>query len=113
MFLFPGTFDVIDVQYSFNNDTAQFCVTCIFANESQAMGCIAVLYTMMNIYSMKITRNTSSSNSSDCVTVVESGLYSISVYDWEGNNDDILRNEPAVKTDMYLQFTVNEAVTER
>ncbi len=53
-----GTFDVTDIQYALYNN--ELCLTCIFINDSQAIGCLVILSndtTLQTIVLVKIYRS--------------------------------------------------------
>ena len=83
---------MIDIQYTLNN--TELCLTCIFVNDSLALGCLVIIfksqnfYTTTNILSTRIYRD-SSNNDSNCIILLSdtSGYYIMTVYDWEQYGD--------------------------
>ena len=109
IFKLTGTFDVTDVQYTLNN--TELCLTCIYVNDSLALGCLVIIfesqnvYTMTNILSTRIYRD-SSNNDSNCIILLSdtSGYYIMTVYDWEQNGD--ISDKPSViKRNIFINVT--------
>ena len=83
----------------YNNE---LCLTCIFINDSQAIGCLVILSndtTLQTLVSVKIYR--SITNGSDCITLQSdsvNGNYIMTVYDCY---------KPVITTDTYINITMN------
>ncbi len=87
----------------------ELCLTCIFINDSQAIGCLVILSngtTLQTLVSVKIYR--SITNDSDCITLQSdsvNGNYIMTVYDWEQNG--VISDKPIIITDIYINITIN------
>ena len=90
-----------DVQYTLNN--TELCLTCIFVNNTQALGCLVVL---SNHTTLLVSIKIHSNNDSDCIILLTdtSGYYIMTVYDWEQNG--VISDKPSViKRNIFINVT--------
>ncbi len=87
----------MDINYTHHD--SELCLYCVFVNNTNSRGCLVLLLNTNTFEKKTVNISRMRTNSAQqCITLIDSGNYMMTVYDWE--QDGSVGSRPAITRDV-------------